>query len=207
MKSFNARSKNWLVSILIILAFGVIQVIAGVPSTNSIPPNLFLTDNGSLFWYKNSTGERVVHIKDIEAATNSPESRPASQDSEGHWGRATNGFQISLRFEKELFTNGESIVAITLIRNITSQPQNYFRPVQIVATKDGKPLERKDKKEIDVIEITMPPETTVFPQTQQKNRARLDQIYDLTQSGEYVFQAVCHHPEVASQKVSIVIKN
>ena len=206
MKSLNARFKNWLVSILMFLAFGIIQVIAGVPSTNSIPPNLFLTDNGSLFWYKHSTGERVVHIKDIETATNSPESRPADQDPEGHWGRATNGFQISLRFEKELFTNSESIVAITLMRNITSQPQNYFRPIQIVATKDGKPLERKDKKEIDVIEITMPPETTVFPQTQQKNYVRLDQIYDLTQSGEYAFQAVCRHPAVTSHKVSVVIK-
>ncbi len=206
MISLNARTKNWLVSIFTFLAFGIIQVIAGVPSTNSIPTNLFLTDNGSLFWYKNSTGERVVHIKDIETATNSPESRPADQDPEGHWGQATNGFQISLRFEKGLFTNGESIVAITLMRNITSQPQNYFRPIQIVAIKDGKRLERKDKKEIDVIEITMPPETTVFPQTQQKNHVRLDQIYDLTQSGEYVFQAVCHHPEVTSQKVSVVIK-
>ena len=207
MQWLYASSKHWTANILAFLIFGVAQVIAGVPSTNTIPTNLFLTDNGSLFWYKNSTGERVVHIKDIETATNSPESRPADQDPEGHWGQATNGFQISLRFEKGLFTNGESIVAITLMRNITSQPQNYFRPIQIVATKDGKPLDRKDKKEIDVIEITMPPETTVFPQTQQKNRVRLDQIYDLTQSGEYVFQAVCRHPEVASQKVSILIKN
>ena len=152
----------------------------------------------------------MVHIKDIETATNSPESQPADKDPEGHWGQATNGFQLSLRFEKETFTNGEPIMAITLMRNITSQPQNYFQPVSIVATKDGKPLERKgnkNKDEIDMKRITLFPETTVFPQTQQKNHVRLDQIYDLTQSGEYVFQAVCRHPEVASQKVSILIKN
>ena len=210
MQTLYMSSKLWIANILAFFIFGVAQVIAGVPSTNSIPPNLFLTDNGSLFVYKFSTGERMVHIKDIERATNSPESRPADQDLEGHWGQATNGFQLSLRFETETFTNGELIVAVTLMRNITNQPKTYFQGIQIVASRDGKLLERKknkNKDEIDMKEITLFPETTLFPQTQRRNQETLNGIYDLTQNGEYVFQAVCRHPEVASQKVSISIKN
>jgi hypothetical protein len=207
MQLFDIQSKRWLASILAFLAFGVSQGFAGEPTTNSIPPNLFLTDKGFLFWYRGS-GEKVVNIKDIKQAQSSPESRPSDQDQEGHWGQMTNGFQLSLRFEKEIFTNGEQFVAVTLMRNITNQPENYFLPIQIVATKDGKVLERKkNKKEIDLIEITRFPETTVFPQTQKREQVVLNGIYDLTNNGEYYFQAVCRHPEVKSQKVKILIKN
>lgn len=207
MQPIYSSLRQCLFSILVFLAFWGAKAVASEPSTNSIPSNIFLTDNGTLFWYKH-TGEKVVHIKDIEAAKNSLESQPASQDQEGHWGLATNGFQLSLRFEKETFTNGEPITAIILMRNITEQTQTYHRPPQILAFKDGKQLEKKrDGNEIEVETITRLPQETLFPQTQHKDRQTLNGIYDLTQSGEYVFQAVCHRPEVASQKVSILIKN
>jgi|GEM_PF-3848932 len=173
--------------------------------TNSIPTNIFLTDDGKVFWYK--PGKRLIDAKKIKEAQNSPESRPADQDPEGNWGLATNGFQLSLRLEKEIFTNGEPVVVVTLMRNITNQPQTYFQGIQIVASKDGKLLERKkNKNEIDVKEINLFPETTLFPQTQRRNQETLNGIYDLTQNGEYIFQAVSHHPEVASEKVSVLIK-
>lgn len=170
--------------------------------TNAIPTNIFLTDENSLFWYRHH--ERLVEVKRIKTAASLPESRPANQDPEGHWGEATNGLQLSLRFEKETFTNGEPIDAIVFVRNVTNQPIVYYRPALILATKDGKFMKRKDDD--GMILINMPLETTVFPQTQQKNHKQLDQVYDLTQPGEYIFQAVCNHPEVASQKVSVLIK-
>jgi hypothetical protein len=92
-------------------------------------------------------------------------------------------------------------------RNCTLKPQTYFRPTHFVATKDGNVLKRKDDNGLNLIQITMSPETTLFPQTQKRDQETLNKIYDLTQNGEYFFQAVCNHPEVASQKVSILIKN
>jgi len=190
----------WLI-ILIFLSFGISQNVLA-QTTNSIPPNLFLTDNGFLFWYK-SSGERVVNIKTIKEAEQSKESRPDNQDPEGHWGQTTNGFQVSLRFEKEKYTNGEPVLATMLMRNVTGKPETYFRPIYIVATKDGKVLRRKD--DTGLIEITMLPEISLFPQTQHRYQETLNQIYDLTPSGEYTFQAVCNHPKANSQIVNIKI--
>lgn len=170
-------------------------------TTNVIPTNVFPTDDGFLFWY-NHNG-RVIATKKIKEAENSKECRPADEDPEGHWGTPSKGLQLSLRFEKQTFTNGEPIEAVILIRDITNQPVVYFRPTRVKAMKDGKVLKRKD--DTGVIIITMPPETTLFAQTQQKNHERLDQIYDLSQDGKYVFQAECRHPEITSQKVTIVI--
>jgi hypothetical protein len=195
---------QFIISILTLLLGAIVN--SSAQTTNVIPPNLFLTDNGFLFWFGH-TRERLVDINKIKEAKASKESRPADQDVEGHWGQATNGFQLSLRFEKGIFSNGEPVVAVTLMRNITNQPQNYFRPVYIVATKDGKPLKRKDNKDINVIEITISPKTTLFPQTQKREIERLDQIYDLAQSGEYLFRAECRYPEVASKQVSVLITN
>jgi hypothetical protein len=177
--------------------------ISSAQMTNVIPTNVFLTDDSSLFWYRNH--ERLVDVKRIEEAENMPESRPANQDPEGHWGGTTNGLQLALRFQKQSFTNGEPIDGIVLIRNVTNQPVVYFQPERVLATKDGKALKRKD--DTGVIMVFRPLEATVFPQTQKEKHERLDQIYDLTQGGEFVFQAVCEHPEVASQKVSVLIKN
>jgi hypothetical protein len=171
--------------------------------TNVIPTNIFLTDGGFLFWHRQH-GERVVDMSKIKEAGRSPESRPAQQDSEGHWGSADNGLQMSLRFEKPTFTNGEAINALLFLRNVTNHPVVYSRPTRVLATKDGKTLKRND--DTGVIRILRPAETTVFPQTQQKNHEWLDQIYDLTQSGEYLFQAECRRPKTTSQKVSIIIK-
>jgi hypothetical protein len=175
-----------------------------VQMTNVIPANVFLTDDGFLFWYRKH-GERVVDVKKINEAEKSPESRPAEQDMEGHWGEVMQGLQISLRFEKQIFTNGEHIDAIVLIRNVTNQPAVYIRSTQVLAFKDGKVLKRKDDD--GIISISAPLEVNLFPQTQKKNLVRIDQIYDLTNNGEYYFQAVCRHPEVKSQKVKILIKN
>lgn len=184
------------------LAYAMIANIKA-QTTNSIPKNIFLTDDGKVFWYK--SGQRLIDVRKIEAAQNSSESRPASEDPEGHWGQATNGFQLSLRFERRTFTNGETIVATVLMRNITDRPQTYFRPIQIVAIKDGNVLKRKDNMEPK--QITVSPETTLFPQTQHKYKENLSQIFDLAENGEYIFQAVSNQPNVTSQKVSVLIVN
>ena len=90
-----------------------------------------------------------------------------------------------------------------LMRNVTEKSNTYFRPTHIVATNDGKLLKRKD--EAGFMQITVSPEITLFPQTQHKYQENLNRIYDLSESGTYVFQAVCHDPEVTSQNVTVSI--
>lgn len=197
------KSKKWPAIVLIFLICGV-ALDTYSQTTNLIPSNLFLTDNGRIFRYRPS-GERVVNIKTIQEAQKSIESRPADQDPEDHWGQSTNGFQLALRFEKAVFTNGESVVATTLMRNVTKQPQTYFKPIKFLVMKDAKTLKRKDDN--GMIEINLLPMTTLFPQTQNRDRESLDQMYDLSQAGSYVVQAVSDRPIVTSQMVSIVIKN
>jgi hypothetical protein len=175
-----------------------------VQMTNAIPTNIFLTDENGLFWYRHH--ERLVEVNRIKDAANLPESRPAEQDPEGHWGEATNGLQISLRFEKQIFTNGEPVNAVMFVRNVTNQPVAYLQLTQILATKNGKPLNQKNANDGEIF-ISTPMSAIIFPQTQKKNQKRLDQLFDLTENGEYIFQAVCSHPKVGSDKVSIVIKN
>ena len=43
----------------------------------------------------------------IQRAQTASECRPADQDPEGNWGTVTEGFQLSLRFEREEYLVGE----------------------------------------------------------------------------------------------------
>jgi hypothetical protein len=172
-------------------------------TTNFIPTNTFVTDDGKVFWYRH--GRQLVDIRKIEQAKKSQESRPAEQDPQGNWGEQADGFQLSLRFEKQTFTNGEDIAAIMLMRNVTTNSQTYFRPTYVVAMKDGKPVKKLHNTAMK--EMMVSPETTIFPQTQHEYREHLRQEYNLSESGEYIFQAVCRRSQVTSQKVSILVTN
>lgn len=73
--------------------------------------DVYVTDDGFL---------SIRHSDKLEEAKKSNESLPAERFPEGNWGAITNGFQLSLRFEKKVFTNGEPIRAIMLLRNTTT---------------------------------------------------------------------------------------
>ncbi|HEX7652461.1 MAG TPA: hypothetical protein VF607_03075, partial [Verrucomicrobiae bacterium] len=167
MKMFRYVLKLNLAQMGLLFAISILAVAASEPTTNAIPENLFLTDNGSLFWYRQS-GERVVHISEIKKAEIAPESRPAEQDPMGHWGGATNGFQLGLRFEKVDRTNGEPIMAVAFMRNTSNTPQGYFSPIRIIAMKDGKQLKRKDENPLGALDINVFPQTMIYPQTQHR---------------------------------------
>jgi hypothetical protein len=203
MWSVNSQLKWRLGGTLAFIGLSFAQCFA-MPTTNSIPRDLFLTDNGFLFWQRPS-GQMVVNVKDIQEAQKNPESRPAGEYPQGNWGDSTNGFQLSLRFQNQVFTNGEPVLATTLMRNVTNIALTYYFPVQIIAMKDGKTL--KPKGGLGFMHITMLPEKTVFPQTQIKYQEKLNNEYDLSKTGAYFFQAVCHHPEVSSKSVAVLITN
>ena len=48
------------------------------------------------------------------------ESLPANEYPEGKWGGIKGGFQLSMCFEKQIFTNDEPIMATILVRNVTN---------------------------------------------------------------------------------------
>lgn len=155
----------------------------------------------------------MIHIKDIEDAKNSPESRPVEQDTQGHWGQVTNGLQLSLRFEKETFTNDEPVIATVLLRNATKSPVTFLRyhissrpsPVDVLAFKDQKPFPVKGHS--DEIEVISANQITIYPQTQCKYRVKLNDYYDLTGGGEFVFRAEYgRQGEISSQDVRIQIQ-
>jgi hypothetical protein len=62
-----------------------------------------------------------ISIQQIEASRRDGFSRPADEDPAGNWGPATQGFRLSIRLEKQTFTNGEPIVAFVLLRNVSDQ--------------------------------------------------------------------------------------
>lgn len=198
LSTLSAQPTNWL--------------IPKTSVTNLIPANLFLTDDDKLFWY-NSSKQRFIHVKDIATAEQSPDSRPAENDPEGNWGAPTGGLQLSLRLDKQIFTNGEQIVAAMLLRNVTNVPVKFNRihvfqrpsPINLLVFSQQEQLPLKgDGGEINVISST---EVTLYPQTQRKFSAKVNDFYDLSRGGKFLIQAIYgSQNEVSSQRVSIEIK-
>lgn len=161
--------------------------------TNVFPTNLFLTDENRLFSYKN--GERVVDTRRVQQAEKCSESRPAEQDPEGHWGKVVDGFQLSLRFEKQEFTNGEPVWATILLRNVSDRQLTYIaeevagRPSPIhvsVWTQQGKLNLKTNHAVIPIVSVRS---ASLYPRTQHRYRLRLDRYYDLSKVGAYSAQA------------------
>lgn len=165
-----------------------------IPTTNTIPPNLFLTDESRLFWYRK--GERLIETRRIEEALKSKECRPAAQDPEGHWGQVTRGFQLSLRFDKQQFTNGEPVVATIFMRNVSTNRLSYLTdtltthpaPVDVLVQKTHEALKLKTETAHTIITGTARM-ASLYPQTQHKYRVRLDRYYDLSEKGVYNVRA------------------
>jgi hypothetical protein len=80
----------------------------------------YITDEG-----KGSVPKTPFSQEQIEKARHAKDSRPAEDDPEGHWGTVTEGFQLSLRFEKDSFTNGEPVVARVIMRNVSDRSLTY----------------------------------------------------------------------------------
>src|ERR1700743_1259734 len=97
---------------ILILSFLALSGFLRAETTNV----LFLTSNGPLYG---------KHSKQLQEAKKTKESLPADQFPEGNWGLVTNGFQLSLRFEKPSFNPGEPVAAIILLRNVTNAILTY----------------------------------------------------------------------------------
>ena len=186
---------------------------------------MFLTDENRLFSYKKD--ERLVPTKRIQEAQKSNESRPAEQDPEGHWGKVVDGFQLSLRFEKQEFTNGEPVLATILMRNVSDKQLTYGKelvtgrpsPINVLVWNEQEKLNLKTDDTL--VPRASASNVSLYPRTQHKYRLRLDKYYDLTKPGIYSVQAEYGagapngpfpvrgpgQEEITSQKVIISITN
>jgi hypothetical protein len=118
---------------------------AGFSGTNVGANKVYITDR--------RVGDFTPFIpssKQVEEARQAPESRVSDEDVQGNWSSPSDGFQMSVRLGKVIFTNGEPITARILVRNISDKPLEYdFSDprnfdFEFSASRDGLPLESKD---------------------------------------------------------------
>jgi hypothetical protein len=197
--------KIYLATILLL-----VDLLAGAADTNA----LYVTDDGFVVG-QSRNGELRLNPKKVEEAKKSKESLPAEEFPEGNWGNAQNGFQLSVRFEKQTFTLEEPITAIILLRNVTNQTLIYnvsdvvgrCSPIGLVVIdENGKPAAFKS----DEIDVVSSHARNVFPKTQQKFKERLDSVYALQTNTLYMVSAsvkvACPHcVEIQSAQASIKI--
>jgi hypothetical protein len=183
---------------LLIFVFMVTALFVRADETNTI----YVTDNGKSFnrLFLESK-ERGIYLnpEKVEAAKTNRESLSAKYFPEGNWGEVTNGYQLSLRFTKLTYANGEPIVAILLFRNATNQIRDdnnrylwnvgwFDGPAKFQITTDsGKIVPESRPEPIQVIQggnVSNAP----FPHTQRKHLEHLNKDYELP-SGKYMIQA------------------
>jgi hypothetical protein len=175
---------------LLLSLFLQVNLLANADETNE----LYLTETTPGVVYSGNSIEQHHDQLFFEAKTNR-ESLPAKYFPEGNWGNITNGCQLSLRFDKQIYTNGEPITAIILIRDTTNRSilfindhfQNEDGPFLLLATTDtGQPVPAKAV--IQAMAGGAGATGGVARHTQRKYLERLNNRYDLT-NGAYLIQA------------------
>ena len=158
------------------------------------------------------TDDFVTHYGDtlpftpehIERAKHAKESRPAKQDPEGHWGPVTEGFQLSIRLQKESFTNGEPVTACIILRNVSDRLLRYFTaPINDPMSKivlmrgqqrvPGKNEPKPGATPMEMLKAAYRGSMGSFQSpvgTQRKFLVELNDAFDLATNGEYVVQAM-----------------
>ena len=79
----------------------------------------YVIEDGSI--YIGASGQGQIDPQKLEEAKTNCESWPAKDFPGGNWGELTNGFQVSLRFDKQIYTDKEPVQSIVLVRNITNR--------------------------------------------------------------------------------------
>lgn len=104
------------------------RTLVGTIPFSEVPTNVFITDlslGDSIFYWENSN-RVVVPTNVVAAALKAPESRPAQDDPEGHWGPIIAGWQLSLRLSTNTFAPGQPVSGTVLLRNVTDKEMQYY---------------------------------------------------------------------------------
>jgi hypothetical protein len=174
---------------------------------------LYVIDDTAGIMFIGENTAKVHHDELVEQAKKlkTRESLPAKDFPEGNWGEIANGIQLSLRFTKTIYTNGEPIEAIVLLRNVTNQiiKLNFYRDVDLL---DGAAVFQIISETGEIIPEHFPSASVVEggnfatcppPGTQQRYVEHLNLGYELT-NGMYT---VCAIVNMAYLPQSVVVKS
>lgn len=180
--------------------------------------DVFVTDDGLLM--RGGFGSPTFPDPEkVKAARLLKECQPADQDPEGNWGSVSEGFQMSVRFEKESFEAGEPIPATIITRNVTQEFLWYphYSPNRLniklfVINGEKKLIPRRDepKGNQSIPEklkyaISSVDRMAAFKGTQRKQVLDLNDLFDLSTPGTYVIYASRAVPKLNSDERSVVI--
>ena len=133
------------------------------------------------------------------------EQLPAGIDAAWNWGFPNQDFQLSIRFSKEAFLQGEPIVASILLRNLspTSRVDVVGLPekLEFNITSDKAPSVQR----IDAFKLGAQPRTqgsrrwVLEPNSQRKYKVVLNELFDLSAPGTYRISTLRQVPQVPGQ--------
>lgn len=153
----------------------------------------------------------IMDSNKVEAAKAMRECLPAEDFPEGNWGKVQAGMQMSLRFDKQVYKDGEPIVAILLLRNVTNQPVQHSAlaagygyadgPVEFeVAKSDGKSISQNLCVTGNLTGMPSEFAQDVAGQTEIKLMERLDKRFNLS-NGTYFVQANIQVGDLVSKPI------
>ena len=148
-------------------------------------------------WYRYTT----ITPQQIKEALSAPDCRPAEDDPPGHWGTTWEGLQLSIRLTKEVFTNGEPVVACVTLRNICDRvrffqvgpyPEEKDTKItllrgqqRILGEDDPKPGGSFRERLRSVRAGSAPGPVPISPGTQRQFFRDLSKLFDLSVGGSY----------------------
>lgn len=139
--------------------------------------------------------------------TNLNESLPAVEFPKGNWGAVEGNIQLSLRFDKESYTNGEPIVATVILRNVADHKVRYSAirdysmdgPARFIVTTG-------DQQRISSLDSDGTVSSGNIPASRQRKfLVRFDKEYRLT-NGTYTVQSFVAPEDIPGQIKSGAVK-
>ncbi len=134
-----------------------------------------------------------------------PEILPANEDTNDIWGNETNGLLLSLRFRKDRYVVGETISAISILRNletnsqtllVTNSPSLFLTYVVRCGTNQCFPKGQKQETSNSIHVPLASPKGLInwrwSPRSEKEVVSNLNRFFDLKEPGEYTVQALCH---------------
>jgi hypothetical protein len=181
----------------------------------------FITDDGQIFIQ--TMTNIYINPELIAAAKTNRESWPAKEFPEGNWGELKEGGQISLRFDKQVYTNQEPINVVILVRNTTNHVIFFYNAndvapgeINFLAYDQSKQLIPQKQRYLGLRQPSAGGVNIVRPGLQRKYVDTLNRTYDLTNGNYFVEASITLRPmtgtntsssvEVKSEKVPITIK-
>jgi hypothetical protein len=142
----------------------------------------------------------TITPEQIRAARSAPECRSADNDPDGHWGTPWEGSELSIRLQKNVFTNGEPIVACVTLRNVgakvlyfwvsTPQPERnteviVLRGQERLPPADGPKPGQSFQQRLRYVWQGSQHQEPLMPGTQRQFLRDLSEMFDLTLAGSY----------------------